>query len=161
MDPWFVANASELPWVTNEAMGDCCVFEDDEHQFAQIGYTLAVLQPGEAGGLYHRELDNQEDFLVLSGECIAIVEGEERQLRQWDFVHCPPGTEHGFVGAGSGPCVIFMAGSRASKRLVYPRNELALRHGVGVEAETPTPSEAYAHRPGWLPGPPSRVLFDE
>ena len=54
MDRWFVANVRDLPWVTNDAMGDCCVFEDDEHQFEQIGYTLAVLQPGKPGGRYHR-----------------------------------------------------------------------------------------------------------
>ena len=154
MDRWFVANVRDLPWVTNDAMGDCCVFEDDEHQFEQIGYTLAVLQPGKPGGRYHRELDNQEDFLVLSGECVAIVENEERRLKRWDFLHCPPGIEHGFVGAGDGPCVLFCAGSRASKRIVYPRNELALRHGVGVEVETTVPAEAYADLPRWGPGVP-------
>ena len=38
--------------------------------------------------MYHREND-QEDFLVLAGEALAIVEGEERPLRQWDFVALP------------------------------------------------------------------------
>lgn len=154
MDPWFLKNVHDLPWVHNEAMGDCCVFEDDEHQFGQIGYTLAVLQPGKSAGLYHRELDNQEDFLVLSGECVAIVENEEYRLKRWDFLHCPPGTEHGFVGAGDEPCVLFCCGSRASRRIVYPRNELALRHGVGVEVETEVPQDAYADRPRWEPGVP-------
>ena len=124
--------------------------------FAQVGYTLAVLQPGQPNGLYHRE-DNQEDFLVLSGECLLLVEGEERRLQAWDFVHCPPGTEHIFVGAGDGPCVIFMAGARRgwpNKGIVYPRSELALRHGAGVETET-EPAEAYAPFPKWQPGPPA------
>jgi uncharacterized cupin superfamily protein len=151
-DPWFVVNVADAPWVTNDAMGDACVFEDDDHQFSQIGYTLAVLQPGQAGGRYHRELDNQEDFLVLAGECIAVIENEERYLKQWDFVHCPPGTEHGFVGAGDAPCVIFCIGARHSKQYVYVRNERALKHGVGVETETTVPAEAYAGLPKWLPG---------
>jgi uncharacterized cupin superfamily protein len=151
-DGWFVGNVGDLPWVTNEVLGDACVFEDAEHEFEQIGYTLAVLQPGQAGGRYHRELDNQEDFLVLAGECIAIVENEERRLRQWDFLHCPPGTEHGFVGAGDGPCLLFCCGARRSRRIVYVRNELALRHGVGVEEETTDPAVAYARFPKWVPG---------
>ena len=29
---------------------------------------------------------------VVSGEAALVVEGEERHLRAWDFVHCPPGT---------------------------------------------------------------------
>ena len=102
----------------------------------QVGYTVAVLEPGQPNGMYHRE-DDQEDFLVLSGECLLIVEGEERRLRAWDFVHCPAGTEHIFVGAGDGPCVIFMAGAREHRgSAVYTRNEVALRHGAGVEADT-------------------------
>jgi quercetin dioxygenase-like cupin family protein len=65
----------------------------------QLGYTIAVLEPGQSGGRYHREA-NQEDFLVLAGECLVIIEGEERHLKAWDFVHCPAHTEHGFVGGG-------------------------------------------------------------
>jgi hypothetical protein len=73
-------------------------------------------------------------------------------------VHCPPNTEHGFVGAGDRPCVIFMAGARRGwpddKGIVYPRSGVALRHGAGVEAETTLPREAYARFPKWRPGPP-------
>ena len=43
--------------------------------------------------MYHWEED-QEDFLVLAGEAVLIVEGEERPLRAWDFVHCPPKAKH-------------------------------------------------------------------
>ena len=100
--------------MTSEAFGDACIFEGGPVDFGQIGYTLAVLQPGQPNGMYHRE-DDQEDFLVLSGECLLIIEGQERPLQAWDFVHCPPGTEHIFVGAGDGPCVIFMAGARAHR----------------------------------------------
>lgn len=112
---WFVVNVPDAAWVTSESFGDACIFEGDAAPFAQIGYTLAVLQPGQPNGLYHREA-NQEDFLVLAGECLLLVEGEERSLRAWDFVHCPPGTEHIFVGAGDVPCVIFMAGAHRDAR---------------------------------------------
>ena len=94
-------------------------------------------------------------FLVLAGECLLLIEGQERRLRAWDFVHCPPETEHIFVGAGDGPCVVFMAGGRTGeKRTTYPRSELALRHGAGVQTETSVPREAYAPFPKWQPGPP-------
>jgi uncharacterized cupin superfamily protein len=112
--------------------------------------------PGQPSGLYHAE-SNQEDFLLLAGECLLLVEGEERQLRAWDFVHCPPGTEHVFVGIGDGPCVIFMTGRRtADKEIVYPRSDVASRHGAGVEDETSSAVDAYASFPHWQPErPPS------
>ena len=99
-DGWFVVNVRDAAWVTNEVLGDACIFEGDDVYFPDVGFTLAVLQPGQAGGRYHREA-NQEDFLVLAGECVLLIEGEERSLQAWDFVHCPPETEHGFVGAGT------------------------------------------------------------
>jgi hypothetical protein len=49
-----------------------------------------------------------------------------------------------------------MAGGRTGeKRITYPRSELALRDGAGVETETNVPREAYASFPRWQPGPPS------
>jgi uncharacterized cupin superfamily protein len=151
-DGWFAVNVRDAAWVTNDHFGAACVFEREAGQFPEIGYTLAVLQPGQPSGLYHRE-ENQEDFLVLSGECLLLVEGEERRLAAWDFVHCPPGTEHIFVGAGAGPCVIFMAGARSHRgSAVYPRSEVALRRGAGVETENP--QSPYAPFPKWRDGPP-------
>ena len=155
-DGWFVVSIPEAAWVTNEALGAACIFESDDVSFPDVGFTLAVIQPGQPGGRYHREA-NQENFLVLAGECLLLIEGEERPLKAWDFVHCPPDTEHAFVGAGDGPCVIFMAGARKSwpeKGIVYPRSELALRHGAGVETETTSPAEAYAKLEKWMPGKP-------
>jgi uncharacterized cupin superfamily protein len=152
---WFVVNVRDAAWVTNEVFGSACTFEGEgTPPFGEIGFTLGVLQPGKPSALYHRE-SNQEDFLVLGGECLLLIEGEERRLRAWDFVHCPPETEHIFVGAGNGPCVIFMAGGRTGeKRITYPRSELALRYGAGVETETSVPREAKAPFPKWQPGPP-------
>jgi uncharacterized cupin superfamily protein len=153
-DGWFVVNVREAAWVTNPVLGDACIFEGDDAPFPQLGYTIAVLRPGQSGGRYHRE-NTQEDFLVLAGECIALIEGQERHLKAWDFVHCPPGTEHAFVGAGDGLCVIFMTGSRRDDlEIVYARSDLALRYGAGVENETTKPAVAYAPYPKWQPGRP-------
>jgi uncharacterized cupin superfamily protein len=155
-DGWFVVNVRDAAWVTNEALGDACIFEGDDAPFPDVGFTLSVLEAGQATR-YHREA-NQEDFLVLAGECLLLIEGEERPLRAWDFVHCPPNTDHAFVATGDGPCVIFMTGARKGwpeKGIVYPRSELALRHGAGVETETTSPAEAYSEFPPWKPGPPA------
>jgi uncharacterized cupin superfamily protein len=152
---WFTVNVRDAAWVHGGHFADACIFEGEDVPFPQVGYTLAVLRPGQPSALYHREAP-QEDFLVLSGECIAIIEGEERRLQAWDFVHCPPWTEHIFVGAGEEPCVIFMAGSRLADGSdhVYVRNEVALRHNAGVERDTPDSKEAYAPFERWAPGPP-------
>jgi uncharacterized cupin superfamily protein len=151
---WFVVNVRDGRWVTNDVLGDAFILEGDDVSFPEIGFTIGVLAPGQAGGRYHHESD-QEDFLVLAGECLLLIEGEERPLKAWDFVHCPPGTDHGFVGAGDGPCVIFMTGGRSeNKAIVYPRSELAIRHGAGVETETSSPAEAYAPFPKWKDGRP-------
>ena len=128
MADWFVVNVRDGHWRTHHAFGASCGFEDSETSFEQFGVNVRVLQPGQPNCLYHSE-SNQEDFLVLAGECLLLVEGEERPLRAWDFVHCPPGTEHVFVGAGDGPCVILMVGGRSEdERLLYPVSEVARRH---------------------------------
>jgi uncharacterized cupin superfamily protein len=162
---WFVVNVRDAAWLTNDAFGARCVFEGDKPvlrnrrdlegaKFSELGLTLCVLEPGRPSGLYHAET-NQEDFLVLAGECVLLVEEEERPLKTWDFVHCPSGTAHAFVGAGSGPCVILMTGARTPKReIVYPSSELARRHGAGVETETSSAAEAYDSFPHWLPRRP-------
>ena len=152
---WFAVNVRDAAWVTGDHFGDACIFEGEAVPFAQIGYTLAVLQPGQPSGLYHHE-DDQEDFLVLAGECLLLVEGEERRLAAWDFVHCPAGTEHIFVGAGDGPCVLFMAGGRSAPGSgAYVASELAQRHGAGVRETTASSAEAYAPFGRWTPGPPA------
>ena len=142
-DGWFVVNTRDLRWFDGQ-LGLYTKFDSELARFEQVGVNVGILRPGEPGSVYHAE-DAQEDFLVVSGECLLIVEGEERRLKAWDFVHCPPMTEHVFVGAGDGPCVLIGVGARRKGRaLVYPRNEVALRHGASVEEETSEPSVAYA-----------------
>ncbi|HZB86306.1 MAG TPA: cupin domain-containing protein [Gaiellaceae bacterium] len=154
---WFVVNAREARWREGD-FGAFTRFEG-EPRFDRIGVNLSLLWPGQPSCMYHGE-DEQENFLVLSGECLLLVEGEERPLRAWDFVHCPPWTEHVFVGAGDGPCVILALGGRTGSGVVYPSCDLARRHGAGTERETTDADEAYAgfredtdvpYRDGWLP----------
>jgi uncharacterized cupin superfamily protein len=141
---WFVVNVSEATWLTHEVFGASCLFESPDAEFAELGVRLTVLEPGQPNGLYHGE-ETQEAFLVLHGECLLLVEGEERRLRAWDFFHCAPGTEHILVGAGKTPCVILMTGTRRPGRPIhYPVSDVALRHGAGVEVATSSPPEAYA-----------------
>jgi uncharacterized cupin superfamily protein len=144
---WFVVNVRDAEWWTSEAFGSGCGFETREYSFPGLGINISVVEPGQSNCLYHSE-SQQEAFLVLSGECKLLVEGQERQLRPWDFVHCPAGTEHVFVGAGDGPCVILMAGERSDdEKLLYPASELAARYGASAEQETPDPKKAYAPFP--------------
>jgi uncharacterized cupin superfamily protein len=142
-DGWFVLNARDATWVKSDERGQDTDFEGRQ-EWTQLGFRIHVLMPGQRNGMYHREL-GQEDFLVVSGECVLVIEGEERHLKAWDFVHCPPWTHHVFVGAGEGPCVIVMTGSRAGGfEVVYPVNEVAARYGASVREETSSPDEAYA-----------------
>jgi uncharacterized cupin superfamily protein len=147
-DGWFVVNVQDAEWLTSEngekrPSGSECAFENQKVELQQLGIRLHVLEPGEPNGLYHSE-SKQEAFLVLCGECRLLVEGEERVLRPWDFFHSPAGTEHIFVGAGDGPCVILMAGARGEDwRVRYPVSELAARYGASAEEETSDPRQAY------------------
>ena len=164
--------AREARWRHREGRRASLPFEGETH-FPQVGINLIVLAPGESMAMYHRESD-QEDFLVLSGEALLIVEGEERPLRRWDFVHCPAGTNHVIVGAGDSPCTVLAIGARENQTVrlpdgtydwapdwgAYTVDEAALRHGAGVEEETTDEEVAYArfplpeptrYRDGWLP----------
>ncbi|HKF15473.1 MAG TPA: cupin domain-containing protein [Gaiellaceae bacterium] len=161
-DGWFVLNSREGRWHHAEGRGAVLPFEGDV-DFPQVGVNLYVLPPGVAMSMYHWEAD-QEDFLVLAGEALLLVAGEERPLRQWDFVHCPPGTNHDVIGAGDGPCVVLAIGAREHQDEAtwggYPVDEVALRHNAGAKQETSVAAEAYAGLPrrkptpyqeGWLP----------
>jgi uncharacterized cupin superfamily protein len=156
-DGWFVVNVRDAEWWTSRSFGAATIFErDGGTPFPQFGINISVLQPGQPMCMYHYEVD-QEDFLVLSGEAILIVEGEERPLRQWDFVHCPPGTRHVFVGAGAGPCVILAASSRQFQKDgpwgFYCPDETAARYNAASPEETQDTTVAYARFP---PSQPAR-----
>jgi len=152
-DGWFVLNAREARWRHREGRGDVLSF-DGENEFPQVGINLFVLGRGEPMSMYHWEAD-QEDFLVLAGEALLLAEGEEQPLRQWDFVHCPAGTSHDILGAGDAHCVVLAIGAREHQEGPgwggYPVDEVALRHGAGVEEETNDASIAYARYPKSVP----------
>ena len=156
---WFIVNARDAEWIHNEKFGAGVTFEGTP-EFAHYGINIQVMWPGQPNCYYHAE-EGQEDFLVLSGECLVLIEGEERRLRPWDLVHCPPFTEHVFVGAGDGPCAILGVGARnAGEGLVYPVSDLALRHGAGVTEEATTGEVAYAGTPESTRAPYSDGLPD-
>ena len=164
---WFVLNARDSRWYNAEGRSAVCTFEGEQEgelEFPQLGINVNVLEPGQFMAMYHWEAD-QEDFLVVSGEALLIVEGEERPLRAWDFVHCPAETKHVIVGAGNAPSVVLAVGARSERSRGpewggYTVDEAALRHGAGTEQATTKADEAYAkwprrqpapYREGWLP----------
>jgi quercetin dioxygenase-like cupin family protein len=158
---WYVVNARKLRWVGQAGMWRGPWFEAEDAPWTSLAFNVTVLDPGEPSGRYHGE-SNQEDFLVVSGECLLVVEGEERRLQQWDFFHCPPWTEHVLVGAGSGPAVVIAVSTRApDQRVRYVANEVAGRYGGAPPRDTESAAEAYAgvpetsvlrYREGDLPG---------
>ena len=158
---WFVLNARAARWFDKPGQGHSLPLTGyDEHDtetfFPMLGMSIRVVNPGEPSTTYHWETE-QEDFLVLAGEALLIVEGQERRVQQWDFVHCPPETRHAFVGAGDGPCVLLCAGSRQFQKDgpwgSYCVDETAARHNASPPEDTPDSDVAYARFP---PSRPTR-----
>jgi uncharacterized cupin superfamily protein len=151
---WYVLNAKRARWQHYGSFGGSDLSFQGDVRFTDVGVHLGVLQPGEPACMYHYE-DNQEGFLVLSGECLLIVEGRERILRAWDYFHCPRGVPHVLVGAGDGPCLVLAVGARRPDEGPggYPRDETALRHGASVERDTTSSAEAYAGTSRSVDGP--------
>jgi len=165
---WFVLNARDARWSEKPGQGfSLSLTGVDEYEaetfFPMLGMAIRIVNPGEPTTTYHWETE-QEDFLVLAGEGILIVEGEERPLRQWDFVHCPPETRHAFVGAGAGPFVLLCASSRQFQKDgpwgYYCADETAARYNASSPEDTQEGDVAYArfpspqatrYRPGLLP----------
>jgi uncharacterized cupin superfamily protein len=149
---WFVMNARDARWRDQPGRGHSVPLTGaDEYEaetfFPMLGMAIRVMNPGEPADTYHWETE-QEDFLLLSGEALLIVEGQERRLKQWDFVHCPPETRHAFVGAGDKPCVLLCASSRQFQKDgpwgFYSVNETAARHNASSPEETQDNELAYA-----------------
>jgi uncharacterized cupin superfamily protein len=153
MDLPFVMNVADAPALSRPRQATLIDFESEDSPWPDTGVNIQVMQPGQPNCRYHSE-PVQEDVLVLHGECIVILDGAERPLRQWDFVHVPAGIEHVFVGAGEGPCAVLMIGSRRRDEAHYPVNELAARYDASVTSATDEPAEAYAD---WRKEPRRRV----
>jgi mannose-6-phosphate isomerase-like protein (cupin superfamily) len=165
---WFVINAREARWRKRPERGHSLPLsgwsdEECETHFTQLGVNLLVLGPGEPMSIYHWETD-AEGFFVIAGEPLLIMEGEERQLRQYDYVHCPPHAKHVIVGAGERPCVVLAMSSRQFMATPewggYSIDEKAGRYNANPPEETNDSTYAYErfapsvptrYREGWLP----------
>jgi mannose-6-phosphate isomerase-like protein (cupin superfamily) len=165
---WFVINAREARWRKRPGRGWSLPLsgwsdEECETHFTQLGVNLVVLGPGEPMSMYHWEADT-EGFLVIAGEPVLVMEGEERRLRQWDYVHCPPSANHVIAGAGERPCVVLAMSSRQFMATPewggYSVDEAAGRYNANPPEETNDPSYAYErfegsvparYEEGWLP----------
>ena len=146
MDEVLVINLADAPAIGHPRMAAFIKLEPEGFVWPDTGINVQIMSPGEPNGRYHSEPD-QEDFLVLYGECIAVLEGKEHLLRQWDFLHCPAGTGHVFVGAGDGPCAVLMIGARRENACHYTVNEIAAKYDASVARETDESAQAYAD---WL-----------
>jgi uncharacterized cupin superfamily protein len=160
---WRKANLGEVEGLEHAQSGKGYMFGETRPRelFRDFGVNVRVLEPGQPASLYHTE-PNDELFLVLGGECLAIVEDEEMPLRKWDYLYTPPGTAHVIVGAGDAPASVLMVGGRRGEGMPrYPVSELADRYGASVGVETEGGQEAY-RQAGWearfeparLPWPP-------
>jgi uncharacterized cupin superfamily protein len=140
-DGWYVLNAQDAKWLSND-MGWYCNFEGAE-RFPEFGLNLNRLPPGAPMALYHRE-SHQEGFLVLDGEALLVINGEEHPLKPWDYVHCPPEIPHVVIGAGEGALVLAVGARAPGMSATYPVDDAARKHGAGVEVETNDARETYA-----------------
>jgi uncharacterized cupin superfamily protein len=82
---WFVMNARDARWFHREGRDSLPLTGSDEFEaetyFPMLGMSIQVISPGEPNSMYHWETE-QQDFLVLAGEPLLIVEGQERPVRQ-------------------------------------------------------------------------------
>jgi uncharacterized cupin superfamily protein len=143
-DGWFILNAADAVGWSRKEGATHVFFESDDSEFPHFGIGIAQLAADVPNCLYHRE-DRQEGFLVLEGEPLLLIEGEERRLKQWDYVHCPPDAEHVVVGPGT----VLMIGDRSpDEKVHYPVSELAGKYGASAVEPSDDPKEAYPAA-GW------------
>jgi len=155
---WFVVSARDAPWLHNRMRSVCRFGGEGAAHFDELGVALYWLQPGNSMSLYHHEA-RQEDFLVLAGECVLLIEGEERPLEAWDFVHCPPRTAHTIVATGDEPALVLAVGARKEKGTArYPVDPVAIAHGAGVPNESANAQEVYASFGELVRGPAPDVF---
>lgn len=145
-DGWFIVNVADAQAGENDPFGARTRFEGDS-RFPEFGINVHIVRPGQPACFYHRE-DAQEAFLVLRGECLAVIEGQEHNMQTGDFLYTPPGTTHVLVGAGTTPCTILMVGMRRpDTEIFYPIDATAAKSGASVSQETDSVKQAYAQKP--------------
>jgi uncharacterized cupin superfamily protein len=157
-DGWYIVNVAEAAGSRSPVLGGSVKlagYREDDWTSPDLAVNIRVLEPGVPNARYHRE-NIDEAFLVLRGECLVVVEEQERPLRKGDFLFAPAGTAHVFVGAGEGPCAILMVSRRVAEEdeaLEYPASEVAARYGASASKTTASPEEAYAGFPERTPAP--------
>jgi uncharacterized cupin superfamily protein len=156
---WFVVNVRQARWLHNRLQSVCQFGGEGEAHFDDLGVSLYHLQPRQAMSLYHHEA-GQEDFLVLRGECTLLIEGQERPLGQWDFVHCPPRTAHTIVTTDQAALILAVGARKEKGSARYPVERVALAHGAGVPNEATPATEVYASFGEPTPGPAPDIFAE-
>jgi hypothetical protein len=88
VDAPFIVDVADAPAHGRPGRAITADLEPDDARWPDTGVNIQILQPAQPNCLYHSE-PVHDDFLVLHGECAPIIDGDERPLRQWDFLHCP------------------------------------------------------------------------
>jgi uncharacterized cupin superfamily protein len=155
---WFVINARDARWMHNDMRSVCKFGGEGPAHFDDLGIGLYWIEPGRPMTLYHHEA-GQEDFLILRGECVLVIETQERTVRAWDLVHCPPGTAHTLIAAGTESALILAVGARRERGSArYPVAAAAIRHGAGVPDAQTSARDHYVTFGTPRPGPPPPFL---
>lgn len=66
-----------------------------EDEAAVTAYRVSIAARSTTSISYHKLAE--EFYYVLSGNGIAILNGEHHELKTGDFLRLPPGTTHGFI----------------------------------------------------------------
>ena len=105
-----------------------------------LGMSIKVIPPGELERIDHWETE-QEDFLVLAGEAILNVEGEDAAAHGNGSLRplAPPETRHAFAGAGDAPRACSLAASSREFQKdgpcgLYCADETAARYNASSAA---------------------------
>jgi hypothetical protein len=116
VDEPLIVNIADAPAVCHPHRSTSIDFEPPGVEWPDTGINVQLLAPGQPNCKYHSE-PVQEDFLVLHGDCIAIV---------------------------NGPSAVLMIGSRRLDEAFYPVDAVAARYTASVQRETSDPAAAYA-----------------
>lgn len=140
---WFVVNVRGAPWEHNSMRAVCKFGGEGDAHFDDLGIGLYFIQPGKPMSLYHHEA-GQEDFLILSGRCTVLIDGQRRDAGPWDFaLPVPHGAHDRRHGRGAGADL----GGRRSQgegQARYPVEPEAIRLGAGVPDEHTTADQVFA-----------------
>jgi hypothetical protein len=138
---WFVLNKRDAVWRHVDGRGASASLAPISKASGNSSSSASIRSCSGSGRTDgHVPLEGRSGGLPRGvGEAVLIIEGEERQLRAWDFVHCPPNTKRVIGGAGSGPCFVIAVGAREHDSLcvtgvVYVIKSIRIRARGGISA---------------------------